>query len=376
MRWLVAFAAVSAFTATAHADELVLVPREDALPVQAKVGEAIELDVMIERTVGRRTIRETLPRGAEVAFLRVTPRLEHQTTPSPNRGLRAFSNAVLFGPHHGDWIGFDTLEYEETPLAENDCVEIDGARVSLSCAPAAGGAPRGAGSVWISAAATLPDGTVLRAPGATDVDRFGLRNRVARVSFRTGDDYLGWLSTYVHVPMVFGSSGRGGDHQTDRYVGADCADVLVGALRASGRSEAYTSVSGVESIASPILFGGSDADPQLRSANGVYSIGEDGVVRDGEGAEVSLEFGRDLAPGDLVTLDYTDDTSGALPRAWDHIGALVGDTNQDGLFGGADTYRNMTDRGLRDVRLMDDAPIRVRFYRLREARRAARGRSR
>ena len=70
-------------------------------------------------------------------------------------------------------------------------------------------------------------------------------NAVANPDFLSvaSDDFGGWLGTYFGVPYVFGSNGaEGSTHQTDRYTGADCADVLVGARRAAGsRALAYTS---------------------------------------------------------------------------------------------------------------------------------------
>lgn len=84
-------------------------------------------------------------------------------------------------------------------------------------------------------------------PGAEATDTFGILPGVHRVSIRRGDDFVGWLSSYLLVPEVFGSAGGGRNHQTERFTGADCADVLVGAIRRMGRSTAGPTVSSMAS---------------------------------------------------------------------------------------------------------------------------------
>jgi hypothetical protein len=162
---------------------------------------------------------------------------------------------------------------------------------------------------------------------------------------------------------VFGSSGgRGASHQADRYVGADCMDLLTGALRAMGRSDvSHASVSAIAQLAEPI--------------SDVLVLGDDAVVRDVRGAPVALVWGRDVLRGDAIVLDYSADPSGALPRAWDHVGALVGDGSEGarGVFDAHDAYRNMTHAGVRDVPLAHELPVRVRLWRWKLPSRRRRG---
>ena len=177
-----------------------------------------------------------------------------------------------------------------------------------------------------------------------------------RVSFRTGDDYLGWLSTYFNVPNVFGSAGPSdARHQTERYVGADCADVLVGALRAAGHTEAsYTSISGLDRLAEPV--------------SAVLSMDAMGTVRDAAGEPHALRWGEDIAPGDLLVIDYSDDPDRKLPRSWDHLGALVEDRGEHGpdrVLDGNDLLRHVTALGLGDRPLRGQAPMRLRIWRWR-----------
>lgn len=325
-------------------------------PVQARIGDEIEVRAAVQEDDGsilcdvaplRWDGRRARPRGplaASVRFVRVIPRMQHVEGASPNPGIPSFSNAVLTGPSHGAWIGFDRLEYVEQALEVGSAgagIAIEGPRASVRGT----GEHGGAGSIWLAAEVTW-GGRTLRTPDASRVDRFGLRPEVLRVSFREGDDFVGWLATYFGVPNVFGSSGPGRDHQAERYVGADCADVLVGARRAMGAAMPYVSVAGIGSVARPVSE----------------------VVRQrGDGTlDRALAWGRDVERGDLVAIDYVEEDDGdpELPRAWDHIGALVGDDG-DGVLDGGDRLRHMTHQGLEDRPLGREGEIRIRLWRFR-----------
>lgn len=316
--------------------------REGSL--QARVGESVQLRVQV---LDRRGRAQPLPPGARVLWRRVSPHMQHEHTPPPNEGISQYSNSVLFGPEHGRWLGYDSVEYETRALEhEGETLVLDAAREPGEPLGRFGGA----GSIWLAARVLLPDGTALSTPDGADTDRLGLRAEVMRVSFRLGDDFLGWLGTYFHVPNVFGSTGP----QADRYVGADCADVLVGARRASGgRRLGYTSVGGIARVA--------------RAVTPALAFDAHGRVVDETGAEVHLRWGDDLRPGDLLAIDYTR-AGPLMPRAWDHIGALVGDHPEEGLPGvldGADRLRHMTPRGLLDLPVGREGPIRFRVWRWR-----------
>jgi hypothetical protein len=331
-------------------------------PVQARLGDPITLRVALAADDGlhadgpvrigghiRRPV-SPLPEGTTVRWTRVEPRLEHTGTPAPNPGIPSFSNAVLTGPHHGEWLGFDTLEYDTIALTASGSIAIDGRTVHVSAAHptnAEQDVNGGAGSIWIAATVTLPDGRTLRTPDGASVDHYGLTRDVMRVSFRASDDYLGWLGTYFNVPNLFGSSGGHGDFQPDRYVGADCADVLVAGRRAMGQRFAYSSVAGIATYATPI----SDAFEQTTS-----------------GESITLRWGEDIEPGDLVTIGYENPGDDAeLPRAWDHIGALVRDADGDGVLSLGDIVRHMSFDGLSDDPLSRHGHVRLRVYRWRSA---------
>ncbi|HEY7954266.1 MAG TPA: hypothetical protein VII38_03200 [Polyangia bacterium] len=153
-------------------------------------------------------------------------------------------------------------------------------------------------------------GVTLSTPGLDAAPDGQIGPSVLRYSFRSGDDFLGWLSSFYNVPYLFGSAGRGARSQAERYVGADCADILVAALRRSGLHHLeYSSVGELV-----------DALPQVAGPS----------VMNGAPAEPAIAIGgsRGARPGDLIALDYIGVDE--LPGAWDHIVALVEDRGPDG----------------------------------------------
>jgi hypothetical protein len=100
------------------------------------------------------------------------------------------------------------------------------------------------------------------------------------------------------VPEVFGSAGGGKNHQTERFTGADCADVMVGARGAPARRLAYTNVAGLPRYART-----SPARPRSTTR----------AARRGD---------HRRRPGDLIRIDYGGALTGHTPRGWDHVAAL------------------------------------------------------
>src|SRR3990170_2368707 len=143
-------------------------------------------------------------------------------------------------------------------------------------------------------------GKILATPGAGAVDAYGMLPTVHRVSIRADDSFLGYLTSYFLVPEVFGSAGPGASHQTERFVGADCADLLTGAVRRMGhRAVDHTHVAGLPSYAAAV------AGPVDLDDHGVPS---------GPLLQVRV--------GDLIRIDYGGTLAGATPRAWDHVAVL------------------------------------------------------
>ncbi|TPW21107.1 MAG: hypothetical protein FD126_1019 [Elusimicrobia bacterium] len=144
------------------------------------------------------------------------------------------------------------------------------------------------GTFWFQAEVEK-DGRVERVPAK------GLR-----VSVRDGPGYLGWLSSYLNVPGVFGSVTA----QANGYLGVDCADAVTAA------------------------WGGLTGRPLKENLNVAALVSKLPHVAEfdwGEGgASHEVRWGRDVRPGDLLAVRYV----GA--RTFQHVGALVSDEDGDG----------------------------------------------
>lgn len=222
-----------------------------------------------------------------------------------------YSNVSTEPASFGKWLGYDHIDYFER------VIEPWGTRARIPAVVTAGEPDAqqlpGLGTVRFKVELQTVAGVLLASPGAEATDTFGLARAVHRVSIRKGDDFLGWLSAYLLVPEVFGSAGGGRDHQTERFTGADCADVMVGAWRRTGRSVAYTNVAGLPSYARP-LTRSIELDEQGRPASPITGV----------------------APGDLIRIDYGGALANHTPRAFDHVAALWEDrSDPDGPFHGA-----------------------------------------
>ena len=346
---------------------------EDGVPsdrhVEARNGETVHLWAVVRlgrgsRTryhtdapalrIGRRRIPASRLRPLEmldlrgIEWFRVEPHQHHVALPPPNPGNPAYSNSVLFGPKHGRWLGYDQLEYHRSPLA-GTASRLELRRVAPTAPPLPGN--RGLGTMRYQVEVRLADGTTLASPGPDAIGRGGISATVRRVSYRSGDDLVGWLRSFFNVPNVFGSAGRGTAHQTDLHQGADCADVIVGALRKAGARVEYTAVSGLFRHARPVT------KPLLLHPSGLYARGEEG------GWEPrTLAFGEDVRRGDVMLIDYGKGVP--TNRRWDHVGILGEDRGTAGRLDGADTLLHVGYLyGLTEEQLDSQGPAIVQFLR-------------
>lgn len=283
--------------------------------------------------------------GVRIDWWRVEPRMQHVETPAPNGDNPAYSNCVLFGPRHGKWLGYDQIEYHETP--------IEGAGSTLVVRRADPSdrrlAPnRGLGTMRYKVTVTV-GGTTVASPGAEARGVGGIRPHVMRVSFRRGDDLPGYLTAYFNVPNLFGSAGRGSTHQTELFQGADCADVISGAARLAGAAVPYTHVAALPRYAPPV-------------SEVLHMDGD--TVRDEAGEPVRLVFGRDVRPGDIMIIDYS--SFDGTRRRWDHVAVVSQDRGTPGVFDPADLVLHMGFlTGLREEAARTQAPAAIRFLRLK-----------
>lgn len=216
-----------------------------------------------------------------------------RTTPAKNGVTSNFySNVSVEPPAFGKWRGYDAIDYFEHVFSPWSETAIVPAKIAAS-EPNATQVP-GLGTIRFKVEVDI-GGAKVSSPGAEATDTAGMLPTVHRLSIRRADDFLGRLSSYLLVPEVFGSAGAGRTHQTDRFTGADCADVMVGAMRRGGKQLAYTNVAGLTAYARPV--------------SKLVRLDDTGTP------EARIE----VRAGDLIRIDYGADS----PRAsWDHVAAL------------------------------------------------------
>jgi len=117
-------------------------------------------------------------------------------------------------------------------------------------------------------------------------DKTGVRPGIAMVRVRRDNSEVGYMTELMNVPYVYGSSSSSGklsDHQTERAVGADCADLIVYGWRRAGRKIKYTWSQGLKAY--------------TRRTAHVHSLVSE-RYRKGDGS--AIEFGRDIRVGDII----------------------------------------------------------------------------
>lgn len=338
-------------------------------PTEARIDQHVELAAIV---IAHRGARRVVLAPPEVGVLRLgghaVPAREleplvatrvtwaavephgFRTSPAKNGAGSDFYSNVSTDPRtFGQWLGYDHIDYFERALPDQGAViaaKIDGAE---------GQVLPGLGTLRFRATIVLADGTELASPGAGAADTYGILPGVHRVSIRAGDDFLGWLTGYLLVPEVFGSAGPGRNHQTERFTGADCADVMVGAMRRAGRLDfTYTDVAGLPAYTTQV------APPTDLDAHGVPAHPITGVAR-----------------GDLIRIDYGGELRGHTPRRWDHVAALWQDRSDpagpahggpDGKLDGFDLIIHMGHPRLVIEPLSAQAPATVDVLRWRPRR--------
>ena len=375
--------------------------------VQARLGQAVTLYAVVRagrayytaapslalqgRSVPRRQLRplSELPEllgddpkaPLRFAWSLVEPHPHHVKLEPANEGNPAYSNAVLFGPRHGTWLGYDRIEYYETPLSSETGPTLTVRRATPTHPKV--NVHGGLGTMRYRV--TLRIGSsdqVLSSPGMETAGVRGISPAVTRVSFRSRDDLVGYLTTYFNVPNVFGSGGDGRTHQAELYQGADCADVITGAARMAGAAVPYTSVLGLRRLTTVV------SERLLLNEKGVfYADGERRgqaamlrFVAAGERAPCapwrSPEKGRtgtscapspgDVQAGDIMLIDYVGFTDS--PRSWDHVAVLSEDRGVKGRLDPLDLIMHEGYLyGLTEEPAKDESPTVVQFLRFRPA---------
>lgn len=279
---------LSAFLAAASATPVVEVSVGD--------GPFVRTEAVAPLAGQRVRIRVTERAGAKVRWIQLVRDV-----------TKMYKNANFpWDPDPYQWVGLADIRVDREPLKAFDGRwEIEPFQAARRAEPGDwGGSSMGAirsseyyhhdvGTFWFQAEIEK-DGRVERVPA-----------KGVRVSVRDGAGFLGWLSSYLNVPGLFGSITA----QATGYLGVDCADAVTAAWgKWSGRElkENFNVAALVNKL--PLVT--------------EFDWGEAGASR-------PIRWGTDVRPGDFVAVRY------AGARGYQHVGALVSDDG-DGLLTPAD----------------------------------------
>lgn len=309
------------------------------------------------RRISRRKIRPLAQLGSvRFGWYQVEPQPHHVETAPPNAGNPAYSNAILFGARHGRWLGYDTLEYIRRPI-RHAIQRATGSTLKVKRTfPSHAKVDVNAGLGTMRYGVELRTATYsLTSENSPDTVARGISSSVMRVSFRSGNDLVGYLGAYFNVPNVFGSAGGiGRGHQTDRFQGADCADVIIGAARQAGLDLPYTSVSALHRYARPVSV-------LLRlTHSGIYYV--EGSEK---GKRADLPLGSAIRRGDIMLINY--EGFAGSPRAWDHVAVVGAAKTTRGSFSGKTPILHMGYLyGLTRTAAQNEGPAVIQFLRLKK----------
>lgn len=163
----------------------------------------------------------------------------------------------------------------------------------------------------------------------------GLTDEVHRVSIRTDDSYLGYLTEMNGQPYIWASAGTSNrTHQSERLEGADCADFVVYGRRRMGEDRAYTWTGSLPSVTKLLARG---------------KPGDGGVYVDQRGEPLPY-----TEAGDLLL----------FPR---HVGVLIHDRGRPGVLDHADVMFHAYFASPREQPVGEsdykDAPVEIRRWR-------------
>jgi len=302
-------------------------------PAYARRDQPVTLYAAIEIEDGARTLYSDAPalelRGKRVSALPLArgPRI----TLAWNRIEPTEAN---ISNGDGPTFHFETIEYRATAIegsANRPAITAD-VRPTLITDHG-----NGVGTMRFQLAVTQGDRT-LTTPGI-DARRGkgsgGLTDAVPRVSIRTDDSYLGYLTEMYGQPYIWASAGLSErSHQSERLEGSDCADFVVYGARRMGANIPYMWTGALPQVTKLLAPGG--------------ERGEDGVYRDRRGTP--LPFTR---AGDIVL----------FPR---HVGVLTEDRGQAGVLDDQDLMMHTLFDSPKQQAIADsgyaDRPVELRRF--------------
>jgi hypothetical protein len=235
----------------------------------------------------------------------------------PERLVRRGAGEQL--PVRIEWyeVKAEKRAYNNVPGGNWSLADIDYREVPLGFGGWSPGALDELGTTRYKAEVTLGD-RVVGSPGRESQNDQGIGKDVHRISVRKDDSFVGWIYSFFKLPYIFGNT----EYQVENYIGADCADLVVGALRKSGHDYSYTNADGLSR----------SADEVIGSAR---MSGLDKITKM-NGEEISV--GEDIREGDLIFYHWPG------RPGYTHVSVFLKDRGPFWRLGTADHVLNIYDR--------------------------------
>lgn len=228
-------------------------------------------------------------------------------------------------PNPYKWVGFGKITYNRIHIPSFN----DSTTVTITPALLNSTAPKNTplyhtnlGSFWFQVEVTLKNGKKLRSAGTTENDHRGLSPKVFRLSYLLDYSYMGYVTSFLNVPGIFGSV----PYQCQNYIGADCADVLMAA----------------RAIYKKLPMKDYNVAMLVRT----FSHRSKATIYWGN-PDKELKWGSDIQVGDFIAVRYSPKSQFA------HIGVLYKDANSNGFLDKEDIVLHAGPEALHGSRLAD-----------------------
>ncbi|MBN2528217.1 MAG: hypothetical protein JXR76_17625 [Deltaproteobacteria bacterium] len=230
---------------------------------------------------------------------------------------RIYKNANPPGePNAYQWTGLDPIAYHRIEIDDvrgkreiNPMAHLQALTAHIARWASENGAPSWAadfyhsqtGTFWFQVEGKI-NGKPVRSLGLDDITERGISVGAFRMSVRQSDDFAGWITSFYNVPGVFGSI----IYQSNHYLGADCADVMMTAW-SRWKRRPLTKNFNVQMLLSKF--------PTLVAT----------VISDGTPDQL-VQWRTQVKEGDLIAVRYGD-----TGKKFHHVGALLNDANGNGV---------------------------------------------
>lgn len=235
------------------------------------------------------------------------------------------------------WIDFDRVVYQKTQVSLEQTIQGNAHPVQPEY-----DLHNGLGAMRYMVKMQY-DGKKYRTADEKTLNYLGISEKVFRLTVRADDSYLGYATSYFNVPGIYGSHER----QVDRYIGVDCADLVVGAHRRwkPEKDTKYTGVNGLRKI--------------MKAQGTKYALFRNGRVAE---AKSNNTMKNTFKKGMIVMFDYP----GSRMGWYDHVAIMYKD-NGNNVIDGNDLILHCGPMEPRITKLKSqggvlDFPTIVRFY--------------